>query len=112
MVAARAYEIPGLGVVQAGTAWDRILHLIMPTIVLSLLYMAAWSRYTRTSMLEVVRQDYVRTARAKGLGEPVTIPTAAAVANAVYHATGVRVTATPINPVQLCQLLAEHRKEG
>ena len=49
---------------------------------------------------------------AKGLGEPVTIPTAAAVANAVYHATGVRIRQTPINPVQLCRLLAEHRKEG
>jgi CO/xanthine dehydrogenase Mo-binding subunit len=52
------------------------------------------------------------TTGAKGLGEPVTIPTAAAVANAVYHATGVRITRTPINPVQLCRLLAEHRKEG
>jgi xanthine dehydrogenase YagR molybdenum-binding subunit len=51
------------------------------------------------------------TTGAKGLGEPVTIPTAAAVANAVYHATGVRVTHTPINPVRLCRLLAEHRKE-
>ncbi len=54
----------------------------------------------------------VNTTGAKGLGEPVTIPTAAAVANAVYHATGVRVTTTPINPVQLCRLLAEHRKES
>jgi xanthine dehydrogenase YagR molybdenum-binding subunit len=52
------------------------------------------------------------TTGAKGLGEPVTIPTAAAIANAVYHATGVRVTTTPINPIQLCRLLAEHRKEG
>ena len=52
------------------------------------------------------------TTGAKGLGEPVTIPTAAAVANAVYHATGVRVTQTPINPVQLCRLLADRRKEG
>jgi CO/xanthine dehydrogenase Mo-binding subunit len=49
---------------------------------------------------------------AKGLGEPVTIPTAAAVANAVYHATGVRINQTPINPVQLCRLLAERKKEG
>jgi xanthine dehydrogenase YagR molybdenum-binding subunit len=49
---------------------------------------------------------------AKGLGEPVTIPTAAAVANAVYHATGIRITQTPINPVQLCRLLAQRRKEG
>jgi xanthine dehydrogenase YagR molybdenum-binding subunit len=49
---------------------------------------------------------------AKGLGEPVTIPTAAAVANAVYHATGVRIHQTPINPVQLCRLLAGRKKEG
>ena len=52
------------------------------------------------------------TTGAKGLGEPVTIPTAAAVANAVYHATGVRITQTPINPVRLCRPLAERRKEG
>jgi xanthine dehydrogenase YagR molybdenum-binding subunit len=49
---------------------------------------------------------------AKGLGEPVTIPTAAAIANAVYNATGVRVTNTPINPVQLSRLLAEATKRG
>jgi len=48
----------------------------------------------------------VNTTGAKGLGEPVTIPTAPAVANAVYHATGVRITTTPINPVTLCRLLA------
>jgi xanthine dehydrogenase YagR molybdenum-binding subunit len=48
---------------------------------------------------------------AKGLGEPVTIPTAAAVANAIYHATGVRITATPINPLQLRPALAEQFKE-
>ena len=47
-----------------------------------------------------------------GLGEPVTIPTAAAIANAVYHATGVRVTSTPITPAQLCLKLAEQQREG
>lgn len=73
VAAARAYTIPGLGTVQPDTLLDRILHLIAPTIVLSLLYMAAWSRYTRTSMLEVLRQDYVRTARAKGLVERMVI---------------------------------------
>jgi len=52
------------------------------------------------------------TTGAKGLGEPVTIPTAAAVANAVYHATGIRVTASPINPITLSQLLSQRRKEG
>lgn len=49
---------------------------------------------------------------AKGLGEPVTIPTAAAIANAVYHATGKWVTHSPINPPQLMQVLTENRKEG
>lgn len=57
----------------AGTIWDRIQHLIMPTLVLSLLYMATWSRFMRTSMLDVLHQDYVRTARAKGLVERVVI---------------------------------------
>ena len=52
------------------------------------------------------------TTGAKGLGEPVTIPTAAAVANAVYHATGVRMTSTPITPLALCAALARRREEG
>ena len=52
------------------------------------------------------------TTGAKGLGEPVTIPTAAAIANAVYHATGIRITGTPINPLQLCERLAQPKKEG
>jgi len=54
----------------------------------------------------------VNTTGAKGLGEPVTIPTAAALANAVYNAVGVRVTTTPISPMALCRLLATQKKEG
>ena len=46
---------------------------------------------------------------AKGLGEPATIPTAAAIANAVYNATGVRVTHAPITPMQMLKLLAAQR---
>ena len=46
---------------------------------------------------------------AKGLGEPATIPTAAAIANAVFHATGVRVTDVPINPTAMVRLLAGRR---
>lgn len=72
-VALRPYDVPFLGTVLPETLLDRGLHLVLPTIVLSLLYMAAWSRYTRTSMLEVLRQDYVRTARAKGLVERLVI---------------------------------------
>jgi len=48
---------------------DHLAHLVMPSLVLAFGYIAIWSRYTRSSMLEVLSQDYVRTARAKGLGE-------------------------------------------
>jgi peptide/nickel transport system permease protein len=46
---------------------DRIEHLILPVAALSLVQVASWTRYIRSSMLEVIRQDYIRTARAKGL---------------------------------------------
>ena len=52
---------------------DRVHYMVLPTLVLSMLFMATYTRYTRSSMLEVVRQDYVRTARAKGLAEPRVI---------------------------------------
>ncbi|HSR10311.1 MAG TPA: xanthine dehydrogenase family protein molybdopterin-binding subunit, partial [Thermodesulfobacteriota bacterium] len=50
-------------------------------------------------------------AGAKGLGEPVTVPTGAAIANAVYHATGLRFTTAPITPMDLLGRIAA-RKEG
>jgi peptide/nickel transport system permease protein len=59
--------------VTPGSLVDRGVHLILPAIMLALLYMAGWSRYSRSSMLEVLRQDYVRTARAKGLFERVVV---------------------------------------
>jgi peptide/nickel transport system permease protein len=46
---------------------DRIEHLILPAVTLALVQLAGWTRYIRGSMLEVIRQDYVRTAQAKGL---------------------------------------------
>jgi CO/xanthine dehydrogenase Mo-binding subunit len=49
---------------------------------------------------------------AKGLGEPPTVPTAAALANAVFNATGVRVTSTPISTSELCRLLAEPKRRA
>ncbi len=66
--AADASVLGLLGAVP-GSALDRLVHLIMPTLVLSLLSMAGWARFVRSSMLEVLRQDYVRTARAKGLNQ-------------------------------------------
>jgi len=49
--------------------WDRIHHLIMPAIVLATADMAALTRYTRSSMLDVLKQDYIRTAMSKGFKE-------------------------------------------
>jgi xanthine dehydrogenase YagR molybdenum-binding subunit len=59
-----------------------------------------------------VPDDEFNTTGTKGVGEPATIPTAAAVANAVADAIGIRVTDTPLNPTQLARLLAEQRKEA
>ncbi|MEW6107334.1 MAG: ABC transporter permease [Bacillota bacterium] len=48
---------------------DRARHLILPMTVLGLVQVAYWVRYVRTSLLEVLGMDYIRTAKAKGLGE-------------------------------------------
>jgi peptide/nickel transport system permease protein len=48
---------------------DRLRHLVLPVLTLSLVMAAGIARYTRGQMLEVIRQDYIRTARAKGLPE-------------------------------------------
>ncbi len=53
----------------SGKIWDRTQHLILPVFVSSFGGLAGLSRYMRSSMLEVIRQDYVTTARAKGLTE-------------------------------------------
>jgi xanthine dehydrogenase YagR molybdenum-binding subunit len=63
-----------------------------------------------TSIPVDLGDSLANTTGAKGLGEPVTIPTAAAIANAVYHATGVRVTETPMNAVRLCRLFTEKKR--
>ncbi|MGE5578584.1 MAG: ABC transporter permease [Bacillota bacterium] len=64
----------GLNVRTAGfwaTVLDRTKYLVMPAIVVSFGSIASVARYMRSSMLEVIRQDYVRTARAKGLPERI-----------------------------------------
>jgi peptide/nickel transport system permease protein len=52
---------------------DWIKHLILPVTIMSFAGLAGMSRYTRSSMLEVLRQDFIRTTRAKGLPEKVVI---------------------------------------
>jgi peptide/nickel transport system permease protein len=64
---------PGLG----GNFWvqgiDLFTHLLLPTIAIILISFAAYTRYSRASLLEVMNQDYIRTARAKGLTERTVV---------------------------------------
>jgi peptide/nickel transport system permease protein len=53
--------------------WDRVRHLILPGVALGVAQSAAMARYMRSSLLEVIRQDYIRTAHAKGLRESVVV---------------------------------------
>jgi len=52
---------------------DQLQYLVMPVLVLAFSSVGSWTRYMRSSMLEVVRQDYIRTARAKGVPERLVI---------------------------------------
>jgi peptide/nickel transport system permease protein len=52
-----------------GTFGDRLAHLVMPAAVLSLATVASWSRFVRAGMMDVLNQDYIRTAYAKGRSE-------------------------------------------
>jgi peptide/nickel transport system permease protein len=65
---------PGL---ESATGWswlaDRLHHLVLPVLCLSYGSLAVISRYQRSAMLDVIRQDYIRTARAKGLSERAVI---------------------------------------
>ncbi|MDR7419611.1 MAG: ABC transporter permease [Armatimonadota bacterium] len=63
------YTIDGLLAGQPAVAWSALVHLILPGLSLSLVTVAILARITRSSMLETLAQDYVRTARSKGLRE-------------------------------------------
>lgn len=52
---------------------DSVIHLILPTVALTLISFAGYIRFSRGTMLEVLNQDYIRTARAKGLSERVVV---------------------------------------
>ena len=61
--------VAGTETVGNTSFWDHIKHIIMPAFVLSIHYIANWSRYMRSSLLGVVQLNYIVTARAKGLTE-------------------------------------------
>lgn len=74
----KLFPISGMQTIGAGYTGIRQLidilhHMMLPIIVLALLHMASFMRYSRSAVLEVVRQDYIRTARAKGLNERLVI---------------------------------------
>jgi len=68
------FQDPGLRRADFWTQfWDKARHVVLPATMLGLGGTASFMRYTRSSMLEVIKQDYVRTARAKGVRESVVI---------------------------------------
>ena len=74
--AANLHWLPAGGMHSLGQEnnWrDGIPYLILPVTVLSIVSIASWSRYMRSSMLEVLKADFIRTARAKGLSERLVI---------------------------------------
>jgi len=66
----RAVDSSGGGV---GDALDVLHHLVLPVVTLSLVYLAQYSRLARSSMLDVLGSDFIRTARAKGLADRVVL---------------------------------------
>ena len=56
-----------------GDVWDVVKHMLMPTLVLTASLAGSNIRYIRSSMLEILQQDYLRTAKAKGIGRFLTI---------------------------------------
>lgn len=63
----------GVATIGGGGLMDRIEHLIMPAFVLAFVQTAIWTRYIRSQMIEVLRQDYMRTAEGKGLRTRVVV---------------------------------------
>jgi len=71
LLAIQLQWLPAVGGGSLDDVWENISHLILPALTLGLVMTASVARLTRSAMLNVLRQDYVRTARAKGLKERV-----------------------------------------
>jgi peptide/nickel transport system permease protein len=56
----------GIATIGNGSLGDRLLHLILPTVTLTVFSIGHYARYVRAAMMETMRQDFIRTARAKG----------------------------------------------
>ena len=80
------YVLDGIITGNLGASWDAIKHLILPAIALGSIPLAIISRITRASVLDVQNEDYVRTARAKGLA-PRTVDRRHVMRNAMLPVT-------------------------
>ncbi len=67
------FPTSGMNTVGVTSIWDNLHHLVLPCLALTVLRVAVFMRYTRNSLLEVFSQDYLITARAKGLSERVVL---------------------------------------
>jgi peptide/nickel transport system permease protein len=68
-------QLPSAGMCESDVCGlgEILRHLLLPTIVLSLAFIASYSRFMRSSMLEVIGTDYIRTAAAKGVSRPAVV---------------------------------------
>lgn len=73
VVAPRDYSVAWFGVIQAGSWVDKSLHLILPATALTIFSASRMSRVMHAIFLDILRQDYIRTARVKGLHERLVI---------------------------------------
>ena len=71
LFAVRLHWFPASGIATVGDGglWDQARHLVMPVVTLTLAQTGGFTRFVRASMIETLRMDHVRTARAKGAGE-------------------------------------------
>jgi peptide/nickel transport system permease protein len=67
------YTFDALVAGQWSTLWDAMRHLVLPSFVLALFNVGLLTRYTRSAVLEVIEEEYVQAARAKGLPERVVV---------------------------------------
>ena len=119
---ARTYENQVFGGMTMGIGFAMTEHRVLDRNQTGRMVNANWHDYKIPTMLDVPPQSTClpvdphdvecNTTGAKGLGEPATIPTAAALANAIFHATGVRAADTPLNPTRLAGFFDAGPKEG
>jgi peptide/nickel transport system permease protein len=81
-------ETIGASLTGMGLIRDRVLHLILPAVALATFFVAIYARLTRAAMLEVLRQDFMRAAAAKGL-HPIVLQLRHALRNALIPVTTV-----------------------